>query len=238
MDESLASEEEEVDEGSEEQREEEQSEETTETEGDGQIENLNRAMAGLRRELKILREENRTMRDELRTKKETTEEEEEVEDAAGYYTKGEIHKLIRDSLKAVPKNNEAINAVRTEIINASEDRAREKYPDFDEVFEAIRDDLDDPVLAHYITGTPGQWFGAAERAYRYGLTKLGRSKADPNRKRTLESIVTQKKKPATMGVQSKKSAVQTGDPRKMSLDEMREMKKTNPAGYRKMIGDG
>lgn len=237
MDESLASEEapeEEAPEETAEESPEEPEEEQGEEEPDNQVANLNKAVSGLRRELRKLREENII----LRAQKQPEKEEEPEAPDEGYLTAGQVKKLVQKMVeKGIPKQD-SLDSIRVEMLNASEEFARSKHADYVEVTEGVKGELeDDPGLKMFIVGNPGTWMNAAERLYQYGLMKRGQSGKNGNRKKTIDAIVKKGAKPATMGLQSKKSPSQKGqDISTMDIEEYRAAVKKNPDLAKKILG--
>jgi hypothetical protein len=229
MDESLASDEP-VEEPVEEETEETEEVVEEQDETKEQVKNLNRAFAEMRRENKRLREEVDSLR---KPKAEEKEEEFPVDDEA-YLKAGDVKKLVKFYNKsAAPKQDRTVLA---DTLNASEQLAMLRHDDYAEVVEEFRAELDDdPSLQAFIIGTPGTHMNAGERLYQFALMRRGQNDGG-SRKETIEAVVNKKKKPATMGLSSKKTGSTAFSPVGKTLDEIRAFKKKNPDAYEKAMG--
>lgn len=236
MDESLASEE-----AAEEETQEETAEETVEEEKEkedkGQVANLNRAVAAMRRENKLLREELNTFRQQQARPKEEEADPFPVDDEA-YLKAGDVKKLVQGIVKKSAPSPAVNRELLADILSASEAIAMIRHEDYAEVVEEFREELDDdPNIQAFVIGKPGTHMNAGERLYQFALMRKGQN-GSGTRKATIDAVVNRQKKPATMGVTSKKASSTAFNPVGKTLDEIREFKKKNPDAYKKAMGEG
>ena len=241
MDESLASEEqtaepeEEQAEAPAEEPEEEPAEETEEEDESRQ----GRAFARMRRENRQLREELLLLKAQAGRKEE--EKEPELPDD-GYLTAGQVKQYVQQMVAKVPKPD-TDGMTRTEILNLSESIAKMAHSDYAEVTNPVKEMFEeDPGLREFIIGKPGTYGTAAERLYQFGLMRKNlsskRTGDNGNRKKTIDAIVKEGKKPATMGLQSKKAPSQKAvDIANMDIDQYRAAVKKNPDLAKKVLGE-
>jgi hypothetical protein len=231
MDESLASEEAEEETTPEPEEEEEQKE-------DPEAER-NRAFAAMRRENRSLRQELDAVRQQIAALQKPAEKEEDAYDAFpveddAYLKAGDVKRLVQATVKkSLPKQG-TDKAMLADILNASEALAQLRHSDYAEVVEGFREELDDdPAVQAFIIGAPGTHMNAGERLYQFALMKRGQ--AGGSRRETIEAVVNKKKKPATMGVVSKKTASSSFSPVGKTMDEVREFRKKHPDEYEKVM---
>lgn len=198
----------------EEGEEEGEEEKPSDGKGKGQISNLNKALSQTRQALKQLQDTNQFLfmrLQQLEGGQSKPQEQQETipkHEPGEWLTAGQIQELIQAHMRsAQPPDNSA--SMRVELMNLSENLARvdkERFPDYDAVIADTKRELimnPSHPMSKYIIGDPGTWISAAERLYQFALMKGAKprqQKAPPsaNRKQTIQQIVKQKQRPATM----------------------------------------